>query len=71
MRRRSVSGRTPARVVPAELPHTWAAWRSGRITEWKVTVVARETACLPVEHRLEVDRLVAADVDAMEAMGDR
>ena len=60
-----------AKVVPAELPYTWAAWRSGRITEWKATVVARETACLPVEHRLEVDRLVAADVDAIEAMGER
>jgi hypothetical protein len=60
-----------ARVVQAELPHTWSAWRSGRITEWKATVVARETACLPVEHRLEVDRLVATDVDAIEAMGDR
>ena len=35
-----------ARIVTTELPHTWAAWRAGRITEWTATLVARETACL-------------------------
>lgn len=59
-----------AKVVPTELPHTWAAWRAGRITGWRATIVARETSCLPLEHRLEVDRLVAADPAAIEAMGD-
>ena len=33
-----------AKVVARELPHTWSAWRAGRITEWKATIVARETA---------------------------
>ncbi|KRE93027.1 hypothetical protein ASG76_15875 [Nocardioides sp. Soil774] len=60
-----------ARVVQRELPHTWAAWRAGRITEWRATVVARETACLSLEHRLAVDELLAADHDAFEAMSDR
>ncbi|WP_210650028.1 HNH endonuclease signature motif containing protein [Nocardioides sp. SYSU D00065] len=60
-----------AAVVADELPHTWAAWRAGRITEWKATLVARETACLNVEHRLEVDREVAADAGRLERMGDR
>src|SRR6187397_2619144 len=35
-----------AKVVAGELPHTWRAWRAGRITEWKATMIARETACL-------------------------
>jgi hypothetical protein len=60
-----------ARVVRTELPHTWAAWRAGRVTEWRATVVARETACLSLEHRLAIDELLAADLDAFEAMSDR
>ena len=60
-----------ARVVQRELPHTWSAWRAGRITEWRATVIARETACLSLEHRLAVDEALAADHDAVEAMSER
>lgn len=60
-----------ARIVRSELPHTWAAWRAGRVTEWRATVVARETACLSLEHRLAIDELLAADHDAFEAMSER
>lgn len=60
-----------ARIVQRELPHTWAAWRAGRVTEWRATVMARETACLSLEHRLAVDELLAADHDAFEALSDR
>ena len=57
-----------ARVVPTELPHTWAAWCAGRVTEWMVTLIAQETACLPLVHRVSVDALVASDAEALEAM---
>ncbi len=60
-----------ARIVQRELPHTWAAWRAGRITEWRATVIARETACLTLEDRLAVDEFVSADHEALEAMSDR
>lgn len=50
-----------ARILPVELPHTWAAWRSGHVDEWAATVIARETACLPLEHRLAVDEVIAGD----------
>ena len=60
-----------ARVVATELPHTWAAWRSGRITEWTATLIARETACLSREDRSSVDALVAGDPARLEAMGLR
>lgn len=60
-----------ARIVARELPHTWAAWRAGRVTEWRATVMARETACLSLEHRLVVDELLAADHGAFEAMSER
>jgi hypothetical protein len=60
-----------ASVVPTELPHTWDAWRAGRITEWKATVVASETACLSREDREAVDEVVAGDHERLESMGVR
>ena len=57
--------------MTTELPHTWAAWRAGRITEWKATLVARETACLSREDRAAVDAAVASDADRLERFGDR
>jgi hypothetical protein len=60
-----------ATIIATELPCTWAAWRTGRTTEWRATLIARETACLTLEARREVDRLLAADPDRLEAMGDR
>lgn len=60
-----------AKIVATELPHTWQAWRSGRIDEWKATILARETACLGLPERHEVDRLVAGDGDALERMSAR
>ena len=60
-----------ARVLADEMPHTSHALAAGRITEWKATVLARETACLSRVDRAEVDRQVAGDLDALEAMGDR
>ena len=60
-----------ARVVAEELPHTWAAWRAGRVSEWRVTLVARETGCLSLAHRQRIDADLSADPARIEAMGDR
>ena len=60
-----------AKIVAAELPHTWAAWRAGCITEWRATLIARETACLTREDRAAVDTAIAADATRLERMGDR
>ena len=60
-----------AQVLRSELPFTRAALRAGRITEWRATIIARETACLSRQDRVEIDRRVASDVDALERMGDR
>ena len=59
-----------AMILRDELPCTWAAFSTGRITEWKATLIARETACLALEQRLEVDERLAHDANALEAMGD-
>ena len=60
-----------AKAVCAELPYTWTAWRTGRITEWTATLIARETACLSREDRVAVDALVAGDAEGLEMMGLR
>ena len=53
-----------------ELPHTRIAFAAGKITEWKVTLVARETACLSLADRHAVDAELAANPDRIEAMGE-
>jgi hypothetical protein len=59
-----------ARVLP-ELPYTRAAFRAGRISEWRAMVIARETACLSLEDRRAVDRTIAGDPVALERYSDR
>ena len=59
-----------ALVLRDEMPATRAAFRAGRITEWRAMLLARETACLSRADRAEVDRRVAGDPDVLEAMGD-
>ncbi len=60
-----------AKVLRREMPFTLHALRAGRITEWKATLLARETACLDLEDRRLVDAEVATDLDVLEAMGER
>jgi len=48
-----------------ELPHTMTALSQGRISEWRATLVCRETACLTVGDRREVDRRLAGDLAGM------
>ena len=58
-----------ARILHTELPCTRRALREGRITEWTAMLVARETACLSLEHRMIVDETIAGDPSKIEAMG--
>ncbi len=60
-----------AEALTKELPHTLAALAGGQINEWRATLVVRETACLSVEHRGQVDAELAALPGGMAAMGDR
>jgi len=59
-----------AKMLP-EMPHTQAAFDQGRISEWKATLMLRETACLSRQDRAAVDREIAGDPDRIECMGDR
>ena len=60
-----------ATVLSTELPCTMAAFSAGRITEWRATLIERETACLELRHRREIDAALAADADHLEQLGDR
>ncbi|WP_427015749.1 HNH endonuclease [Pseudarthrobacter sp. P1] len=60
-----------ARVLVREMPHTLHALSLGRITEWRATLLVRETACLSVPDRMGVDEAVAGDLDALESLNDR
>ena len=45
-----------AKVLTAEMPNVYAALRSGLITEWRATLIVRETACLTAVDRGQVDK---------------
>ncbi|MEK4242935.1 DUF222 domain-containing protein [Janibacter sp. FSL W8-0316] len=57
-----------ARALVHELPGTMAALTAGEISEWRATIVVRETACLSPEHRREADRRLAG---GLRDLGDR
>lgn len=59
-----------ARILPTELPRTHAAFVAGRISEWRATLIARETACLSLDDRRTVDAELAGHPARLEAMGD-
>ncbi|WP_411376455.1 HNH endonuclease [Arthrobacter sp. MPF02] len=53
------------------MPRTYAAFRSGRLNEWRTTLIVRETVCLSVEDRAAVDEELAADTGTFDGAGDR
>ncbi|QOK23245.1 DUF222 domain-containing protein [Janibacter indicus] len=57
-----------ARALVHELPGTMAALTAGEISEWRATIVVRETACLSPERRREADRRLAG---GLRDLGDR
>lgn len=60
-----------ATTLSTELPHTFAALRGGWITEWRATLIARETACLSTEDRAEIDRKLASHPQRLAKMSDK
>jgi hypothetical protein len=60
-----------ARALTAEMPHTLAALTCGRLSEWRATLLVRETACLSVEDRRRVDAELCADPGTLDGLGDR
>jgi hypothetical protein len=59
-----------AKALVYEMPHTLAALQSGVLSEWRATIVVRESACLDVEDRQVLDAELCADVASLEGIGD-
>ena len=60
-----------ARILTREMPHTLHALTLGVISEWRATLLVRETACLSLEDRQKVDEQVAGNLAELEQLGDR
>lgn len=54
-----------------EMPHTLAALECGVLSEWRATLIVRESACLDVEDRRTLDAEMCADPSRLEGLGDR
>lgn len=59
-----------AKALVHEMPHTLAALESGALSEWRATLIVRESACLDVEDRRTLDAELCADAAGLNGMGD-
>ena len=59
-----------AKALVNEMPHTLAALADGRLSEWRATLVVRESACLDVEDRARLDAELCADPARLDGVGD-
>lgn len=59
-----------AKALVYEMPHTLAALDRGLLSEWRATILVRESACLDVEDRRRLDAELCADPAGLEGKGD-
>ncbi len=52
------------------MPHTLAALERGALSEWRATLIVRESACLDVDDRRTLDAELCADPASLNGMGD-
>lgn len=60
-----------ARALVHEMPCTLRALESGALSEWRATLIVRESACLSLEDRRKLDARMCADQAALEGLGDK
>ncbi|BCW36542.1 HNH endonuclease [Arthrobacter sp. StoSoilA2] len=60
-----------AKALVSEMPRTMAALESGRLNEWRATLLVKETACLSAEDRCAVDEELAPDSGTFDGAGDK
>ena len=59
-----------ARALVHEMPHTLAALEAGVLSEWRATLIVRESACLTVEDRRTLDEELCADTTELVGWGN-
>jgi hypothetical protein len=60
-----------ARALVHEMPHTLAALECGALSEWRATLIVRESACLSVQDRRVLDAELCGDPGRFEGWGDK
>jgi hypothetical protein len=59
-----------AKALVHEMPHTLRALETGTLSEWRATLIVRESACLDVEDRRTLDAELCGDPAGLDGMGD-
>jgi hypothetical protein len=59
-----------AKALVHEMPHTLAALECGTLSEWRATLIVRESACLDVEDRRTLDAELCGEPGRLNGMGD-
>lgn len=60
-----------ATALVREMPYTLAALERGELNEWRATLIVRESACLSVEHRRQLDTELCSDSARLTGWGDK
>src|SRR6201997_5397758 len=59
-----------AKALVYEMPHTLAALETGQLSEWRATLLVRESACLDVQARRPLDAELGAAPTTLDGRGD-
>ena len=59
-----------AKALVNEMPHTLAALEHGQLSEWRATLIVRESACLDIKDRRLLDAELCGDPAGLDGMGD-
>lgn len=59
-----------AKALVHEMPHTLAALECGVLSEWRATILVRESACLDRDDRSRLDAELCSQAERLEGMGD-
>jgi len=60
-----------ARALVHEMPHTLAALTAGMLSEWRATLIVKESACLSIEHRRILDARMCANLTDLDGKGNK
>ncbi|EIT97702.1 HNH nuclease [Mycobacteroides abscessus subsp. abscessus] len=58
-----------AKALVNEMPHTLAALECGALSEWRATILVRETAYLALEDRQKIDVEMCAETSRLRGIG--
>ena len=60
-----------AKALVHEMPYTLAALETGVLSEWRATLIVRESACLDLDDRRVLDAELCSDPARLNGLGDR